>query len=126
MLQRRISIICLINDLTREKVPVSTLHSFTPSQSTGPGGRVPWHGSTITGFDIRDDVREAKPRLIHPGCLSDATPDISGPTFCGDETMSSFNVFTAFSRLVTHSEEVRFGSGDPEDDDSLLRRKVAQ
>ena len=126
MLQRRISIICLINDLTREKVPVSTLHSFTPSQSTGPGGRVPWHGSTITGFDIRDDVREAKPRLIHTGCLSDATPDISGPTFCGDETMSSFNVFTAFSRLVTHSEEVRFGSGDPEDDDSLLGGKVAQ
>ena len=40
--------------------------------------------------------------------------------------MSSFNVFTAFSCLVTHSEEVRFGSGDPEDDDSLLGGKVAQ
>ena len=81
--------------------------------------------SRVSTFEMMSG-RQSPARLIHTCCLSDATPDISGPTFCGDETMSSFNVFTAFSCLVTHSEEVRFGSGDPEDDDSLLRRKVAQ
>ena len=108
MLRHRMSIICLINDLTREKVLFSHCScSLYPRQRIwGPRGM---------GAPTRESGRRKRGKTPHNSLqhFSFERPmaEMSELTFSVDKSMSSANVLAAFSGLVTKSEEVRFGSG---------------